>query len=579
MKLRVYANEDDALLFWSIPEPLPGCRGFAIERKRKDAKGKKSEEFLPNRVGFENEPPPAKLQAGQEAVLKPSTEWPFQRFSWTDHDAGTGDTVSYRVVPVVRQAQRKLKPDESRASGWSEPKTLGAKGRSRFRPFFNRGFVMSQFMARYLAERNLTLRQFKETISDKGDKTIRHFLSGDLRTTPLGELKAALDSGGKIYAALFELSDDELIDALCALKSRANVVLSNGSVQARKGEPAKDARRRDENEAARKRLMAKDVKVTVEKVHRFISPGALGHNKFMVRTDADGSPLTAWTGSTNWAPTGLCTQVNNGLLVEDPDVARVYLDQWHALKDAQSAFPKPFVAANSRPKAVGEDQPGTVRSVVWFSRTSKGVDLEALKAEVEKAREGILFLMFMPGATGLFGTVAARSAEPNLYVRGVVSELPHGREDSSAVDVSLIDGRRHTSLHPDVVEPRGVEHPFATFAEEVTRKQFLAGVGHAIIHSKVVVIDPFGPDPVVITGSHNFSASASGKNDENFIIVRGDHELAEAYAVNILGAYAHYRWRAYLGQAKRPFNGLKDDDRWQAPMLAANRRDLRFWGV
>lgn len=579
VKLKVYANEDDTLLFWSIPAPIEGCRGFAVERKRKDAKGKKTQVFLPNRIGFANEPPPAEPVEGQNAIIKPSTEWPFQRFSWTDHDAGTGDTVSYRVVPVIRNAAKKLKLVETNASEWSDPKTLGARGQSRYRPFFNRGFVMSQFMARYLAERNLTLKQFKETIKDKDDRTIRLFLSGDLRTALLGELKTALDEGGEIYAALFELSDDELIEALCALKKRAHIVLSNGSVQKGKTETSAQARLRDENEAARKRLLATDVMVAVEDKHRFLSPGALGHNKFLIRTDKNGKPVSCWTGSTNWAPTGLCTQVNNGLLIEDPEVAQVYLDQWHALKDAQSAFPKPFVAGNSKPKPVGEEVPGTTRSVVWFSRTNKGADLDALKAEVEKAREGILFLMFMPGATGLFSTVSARSAEPNLYVRGVVSELPLGRDDPSAVDVNLIDGREHTSLHLDIIQPEGVKHPFASFAEEVTRKQFLSGVGHAIIHSKVVVIDPFSADPVVITGSHNFSISASQKNDENFIIVRGDHELAEAYAVNILGAYAHYRWRAFLTQTNKPFNGLKDDDKWQARMLASNRRDLRFWGV
>ncbi|HEY4587877.1 MAG TPA: phospholipase D-like domain-containing protein, partial [Thermoanaerobaculia bacterium] len=242
-------------------------------------------------------------------------------------------------------------------------------------------------------------------------------------------------------------------------------------------------------------------------------------------------------------------------------------------------FPDDLIDQNSQPKPVGEDTPGTVRSVVWFTRASGGVDLDALTAEVQKAREGILFLMFMPGAAGLFSTVAARSAEPNLYVRGVVSELPNGRGDESAVDVNLIDGASHTPLHLDIIQPEGVQHPFANFAEEVTRKQFLSQVGHAIIHSKVVVIDPFSADPVVITGSHNFSTSASNKNDENFIIVKGDPELAEAYAVNILGAYAHYRWRAFLGKTQKPFNGLRDDDKWQAPKLAAERRELRFWGV
>jgi phosphatidylserine/phosphatidylglycerophosphate/cardiolipin synthase-like enzyme len=187
--------------------------------------------------------------------------------------------------------------------------------------------------------------------------------------------------------------------------------------------------------------------------------------------------------------------------------------------------------------------------------------------------------MFMPGATGLFSTVAKRSAEPNLYVRGVASELPNGRGDESAVDATLIDGAHHTSLHLDIIQPEGVKHPFANFAEEVTRKEFLGGIGHAIIHSKVVVVDPFSADPVVITGSHNFSSSASGKNDENFIIVKGDHALAEAYAVNIFGAYQHYRWRAFLAQTNKPFNGLMDSDKWQAARLATAGRDLQFWGV
>ena len=97
-KLRVFTNEDDALLFWSIPEPIGGCRGFAIARQKETPEGDKTEDFLLNRMGFENEEVAAKPEEGQEVVTKPSTEWPFQRFSWTDHDANTGDTVSYRVI-------------------------------------------------------------------------------------------------------------------------------------------------------------------------------------------------------------------------------------------------------------------------------------------------------------------------------------------------------------------------------------------------------------------------------------------------------------------------------------------------
>jgi phosphatidylserine/phosphatidylglycerophosphate/cardiolipin synthase-like enzyme len=141
------------------------------------------------------------------------------------------------------------------------------------------------------------------------------------------------------------------------------------------------------------------------------------------------------------------------------------------------------------------------------------------------------------------------------------------------------ESRIHQSVNLDIIQAQGVANPIANFAAEVTRTQFLSQIGYAIIHSKVVVVDPFSANPKVITGSHNFSTTASSKNDENFIMVEGDKDLAEAYAVNIIGAYDHYRWRAYLGEGKQVFNGLADDDKWLAPKLAAAAMELRFWGV
>ena len=55
-----------------------------------------------------------------------------------------------------------------------------------------------------------------------------------------------------------------------------------------------------------------------------------------------------------------------------------------------------------------------------------------------------------------------------------------------------------------------------------------------IVHSKVMVIVPLSEDPVIVTGSHNFSASASEKNDENPVIVRGQKKLARAYAAYVM---------------------------------------------
>jgi len=422
-----------------------------------------------------------------------------------------------------------------------------------------------------LAENKLTLKQFKDRISNATDKTIRQFLSGDLRKALLAQLETAANEGTEIHAALFELSDAELIAGLVKLGKKAHVVLANGSITAKKGEGAVAARLRDENAAARKALLK--AKVDVIETDRFLSPGALGHNKFLVRMDKKGKPAVAWTGSTNWAPTGLCTQVNNGLLINNPKIAKIYLDQWNRLRDAKSTFPDTLIASNSKVKAAGSNVS------VWFTRTAKKVDLAALDEAVKGAKQGVLFLMFMPGAAGLFSTVAKMSGDSKLFVRGVVSTLPNGTGDESAVDVNVINNDTHTPLHLDIIQPTGAAHPFANFAAEVTRTQFLSQVGHAIIHSKVVVVDPFSDNPTVITGSHNFSVGAGGKKEENFIIIKGDKELAEAYAVNIEGAYEHYVYRAFLDKTNKPFNGLKDDDAWQAPKLAAARKELAFWGV
>jgi phosphatidylserine/phosphatidylglycerophosphate/cardiolipin synthase-like enzyme len=108
----------------------------------------------------------------------------------------------------------------------------------------------------------------------------------------------------------------------------------------------------------------------------------------------------------------------------------------------------------------------------------------------------------------------------------------------------------------------------------------------AMVHSKVVVIDPYGDHPVVMTGSHNMGPKASGVNDENLIIVEGDGDLASQYAGKIMEVYNQYRWRQSVQaqHGKPAWDGLADDDKWQigAPGSDASYdkrrlRELDFW--
>ncbi len=89
------------------------------------------------------------------------------------------------------------------------------------------------------------------------------------------------------------------------------------------------------------------------------------------------------------------------------------------------------------------------------------------------------------------------------------------------------------------------------------------------------MIDPFSDQCAVITGSHNFSDSASQKNDENLVIVRGNKKLTQAYALHINGVYDHYSWRAFLGSGGDPDQIFKPLDGWMPG--GSRAQELDFW--
>lgn len=55
---------------------------------------------------------------------------------------------------------------------------------------------------------------------------------------------------------------------------------------------------------------------------------------------------------------------------------------------------------------------------------------------------------------------------------------------------------------------------------------------YAAAHNKILLIDAEGDQPVIITGSYNFSFSAQARNAENLLIMRGNRALARAYLAN-----------------------------------------------
>jgi PLD-like domain len=561
IKVAVYTNSDDAFVAWAPSEFIPGCRGFLLERSRKTATSDKVEP-VENRVGFKKDQP-------KSGEVRPSSEWPFQRFNWTDHAVDVGAQVRYRVTAMIDDGSgRPYK--KGAVSKWTPWAKLSADAGGGFSCFFNRGLVLSQFVARYLKSKKLTPAKFKAQLKKSVDPKFRAFLEGDLGVKIAGMLKDAQGTG-ELHAALYELGDEKLEDAMIAVKSRLHLILANGSDTSGDG-----------NEAARQHLNQNGIPT----IDRMLKSKGLGHNKFVVLSDA-GGPRAVWTGSTNWSTTGLCTQVNNGLLIQDEGIAKLYREQWDRLKDASppvfnpAGFPPALVNANDQSHS---STVGGAKTTVWFTRTSDDRDMNALRDVINSAKDAILFLMFTPGKQGLHTLAGQRANEEDMYVRGVVSTLGNepGDTEKNVLDVRIVSsGHKFKPDHYTVLQPQGIDVALGPWIAEVTRRDFLSQIGHAIVHSKVLVIDPLSKDPTIVTGSHNFSAPASEKNDENLIIVRGHKKLAIAYATYVMSVYQHYRFRSYvremLAQGKSPWSYLDDDDKWLKDELKSKALEIGYW--
>ena len=58
-----------------------------------------------------------------------------------------------------------------------------------------------------------------------------------------------------------------------------------------------------------------------------------------------------------------------------------------------------------------------------------------------------------------------------------------------------------------------------------------------------MIIDPLGEDPLLITGSANFSDASTHKNDENMLVIRGDKRVADLYLSEFMRLFNHFQFR------------------------------------
>ena len=74
-----------------------------------------------------------------------------------------------------------------------------------------------------------------------------------------------------------------------------------------------------------------------------------------------------------------------------------------------------------------------------------------------------------------------------------------------------------------------------------------------------IVTDFTSDAPTVISGSHNLSHAASENNDENYLIIRGNRDVADCYGVALMRLYEHYRFRWQRSEKHDRTSGPRED--------------------
>jgi hypothetical protein len=584
------SNNDIILVAWTFEHKLSNCVGFDVRRidaSKADRNSRTPQGVsLPAMAGFPSNPNSGR--SGQTTA-----QGPIQKFFWKDlsaRDAQAQGTYVYQIIPLQGTFSKDAPPKLAALAGadvlYSNAVSLTADHGPQDDPeavqcYFNRGILATQAVARQLPKSKSDLPDSGTLLKRIADATdpLRKSLAGDLVTVLPSLLVEAKTHGGDCYGALYELADKQLEASLVGNK-QLHLILSN----------TYDSTTHDddkENAPARQALHHSGVDLT----DRMLPDGShIGHNKFILYVDAYGKPAAVLTGSTNWTSTGLCAQTNNSIVLRSSTLANAYSTYWDALKkdtldagtDPHALQGKAFRTENASPLEV--QIPGARKATLWFSpntqqkNKAKGVtppDMEDVYARIEAATSAVLFLAFDPGQPSIIEAAAtAQQNNSKLFIRGALTNA--ARAGNFVID---LHNNNSTPTDPaQVIPTEGVNDAFGVWEKELAR------AGHAVIHDKIVVIDPFDPERcTVVVGSHNLGNKASSTNDENFLIIEGNVSLACAYAVHVLDVYDHYRWRYLLAQhgTKDSWQGLHEDDSWQDAYFSStgqpNNAELAFW--
>jgi phosphatidylserine/phosphatidylglycerophosphate/cardiolipin synthase-like enzyme len=528
-----------------------GLLGFAFQRERVGAGAPK---FLRSQKVFKSIVPDPKHATDPADPSKPrrfyTNEFPVQSFLWGDYAAAPGTKYRLRIQPMYGEpGDLKTDPRDEIAIEIATEKEWEGTGHG---VWFNRGAIASQKFAEEFGNKP------PENINDPEDPEVK-WLSRGLLEACLSYINETPPGDG-LRVAAYEFTYPPVLNALKArLDAGVDVKIVYHDTSEDDGSPNETAM-----EAAG--LPIDDQKVTFRR-----SKTKIPHNKFIVRLKGGTDPVEVWTGSTNFTPSGFLGQTNVGHRVADKTTAQQYLDYWTLVKTDPELDDARDEVARLTPNP---DEVIAETSIArFFSPRAKSEMLDWYGRRILNAANSVWFT----AAFGISKNLMAPIAERRDQMRFVLMEKPTSADAKKTLNKDI----SHVILSYGV--PLGELYrmkdgkPVArTRIKEFELEKWFLEEEHFrpkndgfvfFVHTKFLLIDPLSDDPLVCSGSANFSAGSLLQNDENMLLIRGDTRVADIYMSEFDRIFRHFYFRDVANELAGEGNEaqsifLCEDDKW-----------------
>ncbi|SHK36213.1 Phosphatidylserine/phosphatidylglycerophosphate/cardiolipin synthase [Bradyrhizobium lablabi] len=470
-----------------------------------------------------------------------SRDQPFQTFLWSDYGASPGTQYDFTIVALYGD----LHAMEGRHTLTFSIKTEQEYDANGQGVWFNRGAIASHAFATKFNNKALT-SEMTDNVSDDGKllDPETQWLSRGLAEACLQYINGAKRGEG-LRVCAYEFTYQPILLALKRAHDRGV------DVQIVFHDTKKD---KDANRAA---ITKANLPASI--VHPRTRT-AIPHNKFIVKL-VDGKPQQVWTGSTNFTDTGFYGQTNVGQIVANAALANAYLDYWtelkgdpvhsQALKNAIGLTPNPPNAI-SKSSVVPFFSPRIADNMLdWYGQRI-----------IDTATLAMMTIPFNVATTILAGLGKTGNAMRLVILEDVptkeVSDAEARNKGKLAFSNGAILGKSFIKYKAGgakvtPIPNSGLDDWF--ISEELDRP---TNSGHVFfVHAKILLIDPLSDDPLVCSGSANFSTNSLTSNDENMLLIRGDTRVADIYMTELDRIFRHFRARDIINSEAAA--GQKED--------------------